>query len=411
MDPTEAAKILAEALGRTSGAGARSSLVEALSKVASRMDPIEAARICGQASGTLAEALDREADKVARYDLTSSLAMLAKGWRKPGPSDVWPIVQSLAAALKAEKDPERRGEIACALAPMAERLGPEQASRICISAAESLSADWTETNKFVPGQGWVRGLGEMMIRLPADGAARTARRLAKIAHLGPVAGEGGAAAYVDAQNFYVVLSSLDADDAARTARVLVAALRKENDPSIRWWLAAGLCMMAEKMDSEEAARVCSSAVGDMGAAVAVPSYYREQLINEFAVVASRQTPAVAGHWARPCRRSQEGGRWSDCPGGEMSGNTGQSDGAGRGGEHLHEAARCLADSLKENPVGQDSASCLAVLAARMRPVDAARICGQAAKSLAEALAQATDVQTRSSLASALSEVAGSHGPD
>ena len=66
IDPNIAAKTLAEALGRETDADARSSLASALSEVAGRMDPTEAARICGQAAKILAEALGRETDANAR---------------------------------------------------------------------------------------------------------------------------------------------------------------------------------------------------------------------------------------------------------------------------------------------------------------------------------------------------------
>ena len=56
MDPAEAARPLADALGHETDAYARSSLASALSEVAGRMDPTEAARICGQAAKTLADA-------------------------------------------------------------------------------------------------------------------------------------------------------------------------------------------------------------------------------------------------------------------------------------------------------------------------------------------------------------------
>ena len=104
IDPGIAAKMLAEALGGVPDAGARSSsrksrrmrsggmmgggmmgggmmmnppasllLASALTGVAGRMDPTEAACICGQAAKALAEALGRETDVQARSSLVSAL--------------------------------------------------------------------------------------------------------------------------------------------------------------------------------------------------------------------------------------------------------------------------------------------------------------------------------------------------
>ena len=143
--------------------------------------------------------------------------------------------------------------------------------------------------------------------------------------------------------------------------MLVTALGQKADPNTRWWLVAGLCVVAEKMDAEEAARVCGPVVADMGKAVAAMvvdmgnpvaangRFYSMVLINGFAVVASRQTPAVASR-----------------------------------------SARVLADAFKgENGMshGLALANGLATLAGRLEPVEAERICGEAARVLADRLAQ------------------------
>jgi len=180
-----------------------------------------------------------------------------------------------------------------ALAPLAERFGPEEPSRIWLSAAESLSSDQTKTKRFDPGSSWINGMGALVIRLPPDMAARTARLLAGVAE------SRGGRAY----DFYNLLTSLDSDDAARVARVLVAAIGQEKDPKIGWWLAAALCLVAEKMDPAEAARVCGPAVVEMGKAVATrksseSSEYNGYLIGGFVTVASRQSSTVAGRCAR-----------------------------------------------------------------------------------------------------------------
>ena len=122
------------------------------------------------------------ADEGTRDALGSDLARLAKFGRTLDPSDVRPVIQSLAAAFQSEKDPERRGHLARILVPMAERLGSDESTRICRAAAERLSSDWTRENGFDPGQEWIRGLGEMMVRLPMDSAVRIARLVATAAN-------------------------------------------------------------------------------------------------------------------------------------------------------------------------------------------------------------------------------------
>ena len=78
-----------------------------------------------------------------------------------------------------------------------------------------------------------------------------------------------------------------------------------------------------------------------------------------------------------------------------------------------QAAGTLAETLgRETYVQARSslASALSKLASRMDSIEAARNCGQAARALAEALGREKEDQVRSSLASALSVVAGCMDP-
>jgi len=78
-----------------------------------------------------------------------------------------------------------------------------------------------------------------------------------------------------------------------------------------------------------------------------------------------------------------------------------------------QAAKTLVDALGRatDLIARWSlAYALSEVAGRMDPTEAARVCGQAAKTLAEALGRETNPQARSSLAEALSEVAGRMDP-
>jgi hypothetical protein len=77
IDPSIAAKTLADALARETDADARSFLASALSSAAGRMDAAQAARICGQAAKTLADAFGRETTTGAGSNLTSALSSVA----------------------------------------------------------------------------------------------------------------------------------------------------------------------------------------------------------------------------------------------------------------------------------------------------------------------------------------------
>ena len=247
-------------------------------------------------AGALAEALCRETDVWARRDMAAGLTTLAKSWRTPDPIAVRSVVEQLAGAMKAEKDPARCGRLAQAAASMAERLGEPECSTACRAMATVLVSYANSDSGFDREQEWVRGLGELMIRVPGDVSVPMARLIAKSAaavKIGPYNNNS-----YPARAFYEVVNEMNADDAARTAPVLAAALGQERDPNIRWWLAAGLGMMVIKMDPDDASQLCGPVLGDIGDAMAPGSYVRSTLIDAFNIVASRQASAVAGRWAR-----------------------------------------------------------------------------------------------------------------
>jgi hypothetical protein len=433
-DRREAARSLADTLGRLSDPGARRRLAAGLVPVIISMSPDDTAGLTPVVARTLAQAFGHEGNAGSRGALASDLARLAKSGRKLEVSELRPVVRSLAASLKAEKDPKRRGRLACALAPLAERLGPEESTRICLAMAENLSSDWTETNGFNPGQEWIRGLGELMVRLPMGRAAQTARLLARVADFA-----NQARGTYEPHKAHDVVASLDAADAARTAPVLVAALGQEGDPSIRWWLTAGLCMMAEKMDPEEAARVCGPLVADIGEAVKSASSVRHNVIHGLVVAASRQAPAVAGRAARVLADvfRKEGG--------DTTAGTDIVNGLATLADRMEpveaalvcgEAARVLADAMKKYLYHENSVKGLEILAGRMKPIEAERICGEAARILSDrhlwkglaavargsnpaeaariltdALGGEMDAHARKSLAESLAAAAGRMDPD
>ncbi len=78
----------------------------ALSEMAGRMDPTEAARICGQPAKTLAEALGRETNARARSSLASAVVGGGgPGWTRPRAARICgQPAKTLAEALGRETD-------------------------------------------------------------------------------------------------------------------------------------------------------------------------------------------------------------------------------------------------------------------------------------------------------------------
>ena len=126
MDPAEAAKTLAEALGRETFAAACPILASALSGVSGRIAPTEAARICTQAGKSLAEALiDREKDAVACWFLASALSEVS------GRMDPAEAAKTLGEALGRETNAGTRSSLASALSAVLSRMDPAEAARVC----------------------------------------------------------------------------------------------------------------------------------------------------------------------------------------------------------------------------------------------------------------------------------------
>ena len=205
----EAIRSLTEDVNRAANPESRQRLAAALAAVITRTRPDEVVEIPADAVLSLAAAYVREYGGDARFVLDSGLTRLAEDWPALKPSDVSSVVQYLSAALKAEKDTERRGQLAWLLALFAERLGKEESARICLAANESLMSD-----DFPPEDvdDWYRGLIALVIRLPATTATQTVCRIAT----GP------------RPSLIFFLDDLDAGDAARLARSVRGGLRRGN---------------------------------------------------------------------------------------------------------------------------------------------------------------------------------------
>ena len=165
MDPAQAAETLAGALRRATDAGDRSSswkrmmmgdpsagshLASALSKVASRMDPTEAARICGQAAKELAEALGRETDAGARSSLASALSKVA------GRMDPTEAAKTLAEALCRETNAYARSSFASALSEAAGRMHPARPRASAARPPRHSPKHWAVRRMPMPARPWHR---------------------------------------------------------------------------------------------------------------------------------------------------------------------------------------------------------------------------------------------------------------
>jgi hypothetical protein len=129
---SRAAGILLEAFNRPGGAADRQALASALAEVMGRIDRTEAGRLSGQVARTLAEAFDREKDAEARTALAWGLASVG------GHADPIGTARTLADAVEREQGSETRRILASALSKLATRLDFAEAERVSERCLHSL---------------------------------------------------------------------------------------------------------------------------------------------------------------------------------------------------------------------------------------------------------------------------------
>jgi hypothetical protein len=253
----QAAKTLADAVGRETNTSSRPALASALSTVAGRMDPTEAARICGQAARALVEALGRETDAFARSLSAWALFELA------GRTDPVQASKSIAEALSLEINEQALCSLPSALSKVASRMDPPEAARICGQGARALvEALGRKTDAFERSL-LASPLSELAGLMDPTEAARICEKVART--LAEALGRE-----MDAESRYYLASSLSAvssrmapPEAARicgqAAKTLAEALDRETNAEARLYLASGLSAVTGRMDPIEAARICGQA--------------------------------------------------------------------------------------------------------------------------------------------------------
>ncbi len=363
----QAAQILVNGLlrkSRTNTLFANNMLLpEVLPALSDRMEPIEASRMYAKLSYDLAVMLANEGGAEAPQALTNCLATIAK-WL---PSTELPVgensvTQILRTAIEREKFADARANLAWGLAPLAERLGPAEAAKICRPIAEDLLRSIQKESNPNERVLLIRGLGALTLRFAPDQAVQVVRLLAARIEINGD-WENGYEYGSLVKHVYYVFKELDSSDSGKAAWLLVAALAQEKDAKIRSSLAAGLCSLADRMDSAEAVKVCGPVVAEMARSLVTKMEFIDHLISGFVVIASRVPPSEAA-----------------------------------------ETAGVLADALNlqtNAAFRKQLALALSTVAGEMDPVDSARICNKSASAMLDSLAHETDTQIRVDLASAL----------
>lgn len=405
LEPARAVSLL-EAAIRTERPNLvnRAALLRALASRADQESREAATRIGRELAEAAAKDLSSERKKGGHAEAASFLAAMSKQVEMARPEQAWaPAVATLASAVAEVPDHEARGQIAWALAPLAERLGRDEADRICSPIAESLTAMLDKEP--VDGQSLplARGLGALMLRVPPDQAARIARALAATAQRTARFNSGMA------YQIHSILADLDGDDALRVVRILALAVAQEEAPEVRWFLAAALSFAVRQIDGEQAAKACGPIARRLAEAFVMPNGGGDAYIltDGFTKVIDRLSPAEAGQVAAVLESDLQTTRSGYSKYALVSAvKRLDADLAG----HASRILPLMVDPAVPEHDKQPLLDAFRSLTRRMEPDEAGRMRDRAVGELAKSIQSAKDSHRRSNLMIALSSVASEMPP-
>jgi hypothetical protein len=266
----------------------------------------------------------------------------------------------------------------------------------------------------------VKGLGAMAVWMAPDQSVQAMRLLATVAEATKRAEATNVYAGSRTADFWNLLQGLEPGDAMRLARRLALSIRQERDSTIRWWLSAGLCLAAEKIDPRQTGEVCGPVFAHMVEAVMTrkalgKTEYNEYLIDGFTAAANGVDSTQGAQAAKLLADAME--RETNRPfrgvlAQALASVFGRLEPA-RAAQVYEHAARVLSATL-ERPTDVHAARAwkgyLSVVASRMEPARVPQVYEQAARALTAALERETDPLARYTLAHARASMAARMEP-
>ncbi len=340
VEPSKAARILIQALEKETDGSGCLELSGSLTNVIKRMELAEATRISGQAASILIQAIEKDTNSYHRNVLAQGLAKLAG---RMEPLEAVRVsrqaVNIFARALEKEPNAWGLNSLAVGLADVAARIDSREAERLSGQAAKILTGELEKETNAEARQDLARGLGAVAGRMELPTAARILTQALEqekdgvacfelAGNLANLAGrmEPSEAARVRGQAVSILTSALEkkssrnpsnplSEDPAehrfwytealvyvaermqsdRAARVLTETLEKEKDSQVRSKLARGLAVTAEKLESHSAAQVLRQAANVLTTALVkdTEANARLELADSLAAVTGRMEPDKA----------------------------------------------------------------------------------------------------------------------
>ncbi len=241
LDPNRAGKValvLTQKLRRATDPQATRELTKGLATVVTRMEPEEAAVVCGQAATILSQSLSKTAN--TNY---------AWFWEKNGPQDLQVLAEGLAA--------------------VSVRLEPKEAANVCGQAATLISQTMRKKS-FTANQIWplAKGLAAMTARMePGEATAICAQAATTISGTQRISKKPDPRWYWEedwvGKSLAVVANRMEPKEAAaigsQVAATLSQTMSQTPDPRAFNSLVQTLAAVAASMNPKEADAVCGQA--------------------------------------------------------------------------------------------------------------------------------------------------------
>jgi tRNA A-37 threonylcarbamoyl transferase component Bud32/tRNA 2-selenouridine synthase SelU len=286
------------------------------------------------------------------------LALVAVALGELEPTVAAGVARALTRTVVNTDDPTALQELAAGLSAVADRLEPQEASRLCAEVAATVTQAMARANKHNALPPLARCLQALAPRLESQAAAQAAAALTQaMANTTDFIALESLAAGLSA-----VAGRLEPKEAARAAAALTQAMAKTTGPIPLETLAKGLLAVATRLEPKQAAATLTQAMAKTNGSAAL-----RKLAEGLSAVVTRLEPKEAASAAATLTQ-----------------------------------AMAKTNDTSDLPVLAEG---LSAVAPRLQPEEARRLCAQAAATLTQAMAKTNDSGPLFLLSKGLSAVA------
>jgi serine/threonine protein kinase/pilus assembly protein TadC len=251
LEPREAAEVAAtisQAMSKNTDPNALGNLAQALSAVSARLEPKQAAELCGQPAATIAQAMSKNTDDFALLNLARGLSAVSA---RLEPNEAAKLcgqpAATIAQTIKVTEAPDALRSLARRLSAVSVRLEPKAATEVAATLTQAMS----KTTNRGAILDLAQALSAVAARLEPKDAAEVAATLTQTMSKT----RDGIALQNLAQALSAVASRLEPKAAAAT---LTQAMSKNTNDFALLSLARGLSAVSARLEPKEAAEVAAA---------------------------------------------------------------------------------------------------------------------------------------------------------